>query len=161
MGNKDLIKSIFKILRWLADNLDPSGTLNKILNIFFEPDEETVIDVVNSVADDRVDDEGKPIPVGVADKRGWTQYEQQELKTSINPLRDKSKIKLTDGTVVKLPQGVKDKDVDVVIKVAPKVNVIKLKDDVTLKEKTKEDVSSFLEKWKAKGQEFEKSKGEN
>ncbi|MEW6103625.1 MAG: hypothetical protein AB1630_07435 [bacterium] len=148
--DKGLLKDLYRILRWIANNLDPSGTLNRILNIFFEPDEESVIEIANSIPRYRVDKDGNSIPVGIADERGYVQWEQKELKTSINPLRDKSKVKLGDGTIVKLPVGVKDKDVDVVISVAPKVNVIKLKDDVVLKEKTKESVDYYLEKYKSK-----------
>ena len=76
----------------------------------------------NTVPPDRVDKNGEPIPIGEADEHGNTQWKVKKLKTSNNPFRDKTKVTInTDegDVVVKLPEGLQDKDVDKVIEVKP------------------------------------------
>ena len=91
----------------------------------------SVVAAANTVPSKRVDQNGDPIPVGTPDQNGWTQWEVKEFKTSANPLRDKSVIQTTapsgETVEVKLPEGVKDTDVDQVIEVHPEVYVVKTK----------------------------------
>ena len=81
----------------------------------------------NTPPPERVDREGKPIPPGVPDERGWTQREAKEFVVSGNPLRDKGKIEI-DGTPVPLPIGVRDSDVKAVVEVRPQVYVVEVRD---------------------------------
>lgn len=91
--------------------------------------QKSVVAAANEVPKHRVDDEGKAIPVGTADENGWTQWEVKEFKPSANPLRDRTVISVPgkDGAPVevKLPEGVKDTDVDQVVEVHPEVYVVK------------------------------------
>ena len=107
------------------------GILGKLFGL--GGDSKDPVALGNSVPDGRVDDKGKLIPVGVEDKHGFTQWEQKEIEKSINPLRDTSiiKIKEDDGNEVKikLPVGIEDNDVDLVIRVKPETYVIKISDD--------------------------------
>jgi len=94
----------------------------------------------------RVDDKGNPIPVEKPDEDGWVQ--EQELKivdpgifsdpdiiTVIHPVK---------GEIdVKLPKGVKNKDVEKVVIVAPNVLEIKNNDKIT-------DNSNILDKIRSK-----------
>jgi hypothetical protein len=93
----------------------------------------SVVAAANSIPKDRVDDDGNPIPIGTADKNGWTQWEVQEYQPPPNPLRDKSVITVStiEGKPVEvaLPEGIKDTDVDQVIEVKPEVFVVKTKNE--------------------------------
>lgn len=98
--------------------------------LFSRPGAKTgVVAAANSIPKHRVDEEGKAIPVGTPDKNGWTQWETKELKPSSNPLRDKTVISVTGANgvpvEVKLPDGIKDTDVDQVVEVHPEVFVVK------------------------------------
>jgi hypothetical protein len=95
--------------------------------------EATVIDVANSVPPNRVDKDGKIIPVGVPDSKGDTQavvvpiqnpglFSNPSTVTFTPPGSDKP-------VEVQLPDGVKNKDVDKVIVVKPDVIAVTVKDN--------------------------------
>lgn len=89
-----LVALAIVLLGWLAmfSGFDLGGLIAKLLK---KP---------NDGADGKIyDGEGKPI--------GKT----QRIVRDTNPLRDKSKVKLEDGTVIKLPKGVKDTDVKAIV----------------------------------------------
>jgi len=50
-----------------------------------------------------------------ADKYGYIQHRIFEFTKSLNPFRDKTVIILPDRTKVKLPEGLKDTDIDMII----------------------------------------------
>jgi len=88
---------------------------------------EGVVAASNTLPKKRVFEDGVPVPVGVADVNGWTQWETVEWATSKNPLRDRGVIQITsqgETHEVLLPVGIKDTDVDMVIEVKPKVYVV-------------------------------------
>ena len=62
--------------------------------------------------------------IGEADANGFTQHNVQELVISANPFRDKTVVNLSDGTNIKLPQGVKDTDVSVLIQANSTIVVV-------------------------------------
>lgn len=95
--------------------------------------EKTVIDVANSVAKDRVDSNGKLIPVGQADEHGMTQaavvpianpglFSNPDTVTFTPPGPEAKPVE------VKLPTGVKSSDVEHVIVVQPDKFVVTVKD---------------------------------
>lgn len=81
---------------------------------------------------DRVDKDGKPIPAGESDDRGWTQapinvpiaepgiFSDPNVITITHP--DKGEVKIP------LPEGVKSKDVKQVVEVAPNVYQVRNND---------------------------------
>jgi hypothetical protein len=81
---------------------------------------------------DRVDKDGKPIPAGESDDKGWTQapinVPIQEPGIFSNP--DVVVVKHPDKGEVKipLPEGVKNKDVKQVVEVAPNVYQVRNND---------------------------------
>jgi len=107
-----------------------------------------VIEVANSVPESRLDPAGEPIPQGVPDSKGYTQWKVYPVEVSKNPFRDKSVLTVAatapasataaDGAVVLpaapvlkklvLPVGVIDSDVSKVVEVRPSIYVIEVKD---------------------------------
>jgi len=100
--------------------------------------QDSVVAAANTVPDKRVDDEGNEIPVGEADKNGWTQWQVRKYKTSVSPFRDSSTITVEteDGEVeVALPTGIKDTDIEEIIEVKPEVYVLKTNNESATKAK--------------------------
>ncbi len=115
MGAKEL--QIGGLLGWLLGRKDEG---------------QKAIDVANTVPPNRVDANGKLIPIGTADSKGITQVDVVPIKDSglfSNP--DTVEI-VPPGTdkpiVIKLPDGVKNKDVEKVIVVQPGMFVVTVKD---------------------------------
>jgi len=108
------------------------------------------VKIGNTIVEKRKDDTGNIIGIGVPDKQEFVQVEQKKIIPSINPFRDKSVIKTEDGEKIKLPTGVEDKDVDLVLKTKTKeIHVIKLKNDIEHDKKyskSLDDLISDLEK---------------
>lgn len=111
--------------------LQIGGLIGKLLGRK-DPDGPKVIDVANSIPKGRVDDKGNLIPIGQPDKQGDTQvqvvpidqpglFSNPDHVTFTPPGADKP-------TVVKLPEGVKAKDVAQVVVVQPDVVVVTVKD---------------------------------
>ena len=124
------------------------GLLNKLFGKEDrEPKGKKAIDIANSVPENRVDKDGKLIPVGEPDSKGQTQAIVVPIE---NPgmFDDPSKIKVTppggETIEVVLPDGVRAKDVDKVIIVRPDVYAVTVKDSSGIKA---EDVDSLLEKY--------------
>jgi hypothetical protein len=91
---------------------------------------------------DRIDDKGNPIEPGDSDKDGWVQAPEIPIKKpSIFDSPDTIKIIHPEkGEIeVKLPEGVKNKDVAKVVIIAP--NIIEVRN----KDKPKIDVDKLLE----------------
>ncbi len=113
LGVKDI--NIGGILKWLFSR--PGYT-------------HTTLAASNTIPTHRVDTEGNKIPVGAPDQNGWTQWEVQPYKPPASPLRDRTVVSVTSPTTgnpvdSKLPDGVKDTDVEQVVEVKPEVFVVK------------------------------------
>lgn len=98
-----------------------------IISRLFGRDEETYskVEIANQVPEDREQEKGE------TDDRGFVQMEVQPLETSSNPFRDKSKIKVEkDGETetIKLPEGVKDSDVQKIYRTESGEYKIKVKE---------------------------------
>jgi len=106
------------------------------------------IDVANSIPDGRVDKDGNLIPIGTPDSQGVTQAKVVPIQDS-GLFDDPSVVKVvppgqTEPVVVKLPDGVKAKDVDKVIIVKPEVYAVTVKDSSKVSSK---DVDDLLAKY--------------
>jgi len=123
-------------------NIQIGGLLGKL---FGKKDpEHTAIDVANSVVKGRVDDKGKIIPIGQADSNGMTQAAVVPIKkpgifsnpnsVTFTPPGE------TKPVEIKLPDGVKAKDVEHVVVVQPKKFVVTVKDSSKVKAATVEDL---------------------
>ena len=127
-------------------NVQVGGLLGKLLGKSKPKDK--AIDVANSVAEDRVDKDGKLIPKGVADSKGITQATVvaiDEPGVFSNPDVVKFKPPGEEKAVeVELPDGVKNKDVEKVVVVAPKVYAVTVRDSSGVKA---QDVDDLLAKW--------------
>jgi len=102
-----------------------------ILNSLFgrKGEKADIIETANSIPEKRVDKDGKEIPKGVPDEKGYTQWDVHSLEKNSNPFRDRNKITITkqDGTKadIELPKGIKDSEIDTIIEVKPDVYVLK------------------------------------
>jgi hypothetical protein len=81
---------------------------------------------------DRVDKDGKPIPAGVSDDKGWTQAPVNVVLKDPGIFSDPNVLVITHpdkGEVkIPLPEGVKNADVKQVVEVAPNVYQIRNND---------------------------------
>jgi len=119
------------------------GLLGKLLGKT-PPEGKKVIDVANSIPKDRVDPNGNLIPIGKPDSKGDTQIQVvpiEEPGIFSNP----DTIKFvppgqTTPVEVKLPDGVKAKDVDTVVVVSPEVTVVTVKDNSGVSASTVDDL---------------------
>jgi len=106
--------------------------------------EHTAIDTANSVPEDRVDDKGKIIPIGEPDSKGMTQAVVVPIQ---NPgiFADPDHVTFTPPgetkpVEIKLPDGVKAKDVEKVIVVKPTKFVVTVKDTSGISAKHVDDL---------------------
>lgn len=109
-------------------------------------------EIVNDVPEDRVDDNGNPIPPGTEDDRGFTQWDVKEFDVGIGKGKASSVVvKNENGKKerVPLPKGVKAKDVKHVIQVEPEVYVVNVED------KTGANAGSILDVLEKKGKKNE------
>ncbi len=98
--------------------------------------------VVNDVPDDRVDDNGDPIPLETEDGKGFTQWEVKSFDVGMGKGNAKTvTVRNEEGKKEKvtLPKGVKAKDVKHVIQIKPDAYVVNVKD------KSGVDAGSVLE----------------
>ena len=110
--------------------LQIGGLIAKLLG---KPDpKHTAVDVANTVPPNRVDKDGKLIPVGTPDSKGQTQAVVVPIDTP-GMFSNPDVVTFTPPgkfvpVEVKLPDGVKAKDVDQVIMVQPDKFVVTVKD---------------------------------
>lgn len=102
------------------------------------------VDVANTLPEDRVDQDGKVIPIGTPDSKGVTQavvvpieppgmFSNPDTVTIKHPEAEKP-------VVVELPVGVKADDVDKVIMVQPEVYAVTVKNTSKVSAKTVDDL---------------------
>lgn len=107
------------LLTGVGDRFNLGGLLGKL----WGDEAEDPIRVANEADEDRVDEDGNPIPQGEPDERGWKQERVKKIETRHNPFRDKSVVEVRDAKgekrKIKLPKGVKDREVRDVIEVQP------------------------------------------
>ena len=124
-------------------NIQIGGLLNKLLGR--EKKGVSVVDVANSVPEDRVDEEGKIIPPGTPDSHGVTQAVVVPIKPP-GLFDDPTKVEIVppgeDKTpvVVDLPDGVKSSDVDKIVIVKPDVYAVTVKDNSGVSSTTVDDL---------------------
>lgn len=125
-----------------AKNVQIGGLLGKLFG-HKDPDQKAV-DAANTIPEDRVDSNGKLIPIGTPDSKGITQAAVVPIESPglfSNP--DHVVIQHPDTketTVVQLPDGVKAKDVDKVVIVSPEVVAVTVKDNTGITSKSIDDL---------------------
>ncbi len=112
-------------------NIQIGGLLGRLFGVE-KAKGKKVVDVANSVPEDRVDQKGQIIPPGTPDSKGQTQAVVVPIEPS-GVFSNPDQVKIvppgeTKPVVVDLPDGVKAKDVDKVIVVKPEVYAITVKD---------------------------------
>lgn len=127
-------------------DLQIGGILGKLLGKKggTNPDRGPTVETANTVDPKRVDSEGKLIPQGVPDEKGDT----QAVVVPIQPpglFSDPNQVVFTapgdtKPTVVDLPTGVTNKQVDQVIIVQPNVVAVTVKDNSPVSKKTVDDL---------------------
>ncbi len=132
----------FAAIGW--KELQIGGLLSKLLGS--KPDSKAESDAVNTIPPGRVGANGQLIPQGTPDSKGDTQAIVVPIKEPglfSNP--DTVKFTPPDGekTVeVRLPDGVKSRDVENVVVVKPNVYVVAVKDNSGVSTKTIDDLLS-------------------
>jgi len=122
--------------------LQIGGLLGKL---FGKPDPaKKAIDIANTVPPGRVDAEGNLIPIGKPDSKGIKQVQVVPIEEPglfsnpdtviIKPPGEEKPIE------VKLPDGVKAKDIDSVVIVSPEIMVVTVKDTSDITTKTVDDL---------------------
>jgi hypothetical protein len=124
-------------------NIQIGGLLGKLFGTS-GTDGKKAIDVANTVPPDRVREDGTLIKPGEPDSQGKTQAVVVAVQTgglfsdptsvTIKPPGEAKAIK------VKLPDGVKSKDVDKVIVVSPEVHIVTVKDTSKVSAKKVDDL---------------------
>lgn len=131
------------MLAGFGNRFNVGGLLGKLFGVQ-ESDGDEVLVRANKVPEERTDEEGNPIEKGDPDPHGWVQHEVKALDRSRNPFRDKSVIVVEDevGTQkkIKLPTGVEDTDVQMVIELQPR------KFEVVVKEGPKKIDQDIIDK---------------
>jgi hypothetical protein len=127
-----------------AKNLQIGGLLDKLLGR--DRSGTRAIDTANSVPADRVDKDGKIIPIGQPDAQGMTQAQVVPIE-SPGLFSNPDHVEIippgqTDPISVQLPEGVKAKDVHQVIVVKPDNFVVTVKDNSGIKAQTVDDLLS-------------------
>lgn len=134
-----------------AKNVQIGGLIGKLLGRKdSEEGGKQAIEVANSVPKDRVDKDGNLIPIGEPDSQGMTQAKVVPIEKP-GLFDDPKKVKIVDPEApekkieVRLPDGVKAKDVDNVILVKPEVTAV----SVTSKSKVSaKEVDDLVNKYK-------------
>jgi len=126
-------------------NVQIGGLLAKL---FGKPEGKKVVDVANTIPEDRVDKDGRLIQPGTPDSKGITQAVVVPIETG-GLFSDPTIVKVTPPgeskpVVIHLPDGVKDTDVDKVIIVKPDVYAVTVKDTSKV---TVEKVDDLLAKY--------------
>ena len=129
-----------------ARNIQIGGLLGKLFG-HKSPEGKKVIDVVNSIPENRVDKNGNLIPIGTPDDKGITQAVVVPIE-SPGLFSNPDKVVINSGgekITVDLPSGVKAKDVDKVIIVKPEVLAVTVKDTSKV---SAQKVDDLLSKYK-------------
>jgi hypothetical protein len=129
-----------------AKNIQIGGLLAKLFGK--EANGSKAIDVANSIPKGRVDKDGNLIPIGTPDSQGMTQAKVIPIQDP-GLFDDPTHVKIvppgqTKPVVVKLPDGVRAKDVDKVIIVKPEVYAVTVRDSNSVSGK---DVDELLAKY--------------
>lgn len=134
-------------------DLNVGGLLGAVWSYFHKSNNSSIA-IANSIPSERKQ------AIGEKDSQGFVQHKVSELPNSLNPFRDKTIVVLPSGEKVKLPDGLKDTDIDLVIKTKAEIlvipyesNKIKIRQTEDLINKSKQDISSaeeLLKKLKAK-----------
>ena len=124
------------------------GLIGKLLGRDDGPGGKKAVDKANTVPADRVDKDGNIIPIGKPDSKGMTQAKVVTIKKP-GLFDDPDKVTIDDPdkgepVVVKLPDGVKAKDVDKVVIVKPEVYAVTVKDNSKV---SAEEVDDLLAKY--------------
>jgi len=106
------------VILMVNKNANVGGILGKLWGMLSGKKTLNNIQQANTIPADRKQ------AIGEADANGFTQHNVQELITSANPFRDKTIVRLSDGTKVKLPEGVKDTDVSVLIQAQSTITIV-------------------------------------
>lgn len=126
-----------------AKDVQVGGIIGKILGRKGEGGKKA-IDVANTIPENRVDKEGNLIPIGKPDSKGITQAKVVPIKKP-GLFDDPTQVKITDpetkkDVVVKIPDGVKAKDVDKVVIVTPEVTAVTVKNESKVSAKEVDDL---------------------
>lgn len=127
--------------------LQIGGLLGKL---FGKPDPaRKAIDIANTIPKGRVDENGNLIPVGQPDSKGIKQVQVVPIEEP-GLFSDPSTVKIKppgaeEPIEVKLPDGVKAKDVDSVVIVSPEVTAVTVKDTSGVSAKTVDDLLAKYE----------------
>lgn len=126
--------------------LQIGGLLGKLLGKKggVDPGKGPTVETANTIDPKRVDADGKLIPQGVSDSKGDT----QAVVVPIQPpglFSDPSQVVFvapgdTKSTVIDLPDGITNKQVDQVILVQPNVVAVTVKDTSTVSKQTVDDL---------------------
>lgn len=108
-------------------NVQVGGLIGKLLGKD-DGGSKKAIDVANSIPKDRVDAHGNLIPIGTPDSQGITQAKVVPIKKP-GIFDDPTEVRILDPekkkeVKVKLPDGVKARDVDKVVIVSPEVTAV-------------------------------------
>jgi hypothetical protein len=107
------------------------------------PDQGKTIEVINSVDKDRVDPKGQVINPGAPDSQGMTQAVVVPIKEP-GLLSDPKKVVFNppngEKTVIVLPDGVTNRDVDNVVVIKPDVIAVQVKDSSGISAKRIDDL---------------------
>lgn len=140
-----VIIGAFLLMMLGVKNLQIGGILGALLG---RKPQSRAIDTANSIPKNRVDKEGKLIPIGQADSKGITQVPVVPIK---NPglFSNPSTVQFQDPDSAKpvevaLPDGVKAKDVEHVVVVQPGTFAVTVKDNSKV---SSEDLESILSKY--------------
>ena len=126
-------------------NVKVGGLLAKL---FGKPEGKKAVDIANTIPEDRVDKDGKVIPVGAPDSKGITQAVVVPIETG-GMFSDPTVVKVTPPgetkpVVVHLPDGVRDQNVDKVVIIKPDVYAVTVKDSSNV---TPQHIDDLLAKY--------------
>jgi len=167
---KDFWAAVLKTLKWVAVKILAPGVALLIVigaiiliamgfkeiqiggllaRLFGKPEpSKRVIDIANTIPKDRVDANGNLIPSGKPDSKGDTQVQVVPIKEPglfSNPDTVVFTLPGADKPVeVKLPDGVKSRDVESVVIVSPEITVVTVKDNTGL---STQRIDDLLEKY--------------
>lgn len=130
-------------------NVQVGGIIGKILGKKDPLDGKKAVEIANTIPESRVDKEGNLLPAGTPDSQGITQAKVVAIKKP-GIFDDPTQVKITDpetkkDVIVKVPDGVKAKDVDKVVIVTPEVTAVTVK---TTSKVSAKEVDDLLNKYK-------------
>jgi hypothetical protein len=140
-----VIIGAFLLVMLGVKNVQIGGVLGALLG---RKPQGKAIDTANSIPKDRVDKDGKLIPIGQADSKGITQVPVVPIKDP-GLFSNPSTVQFQDPDSAKpvevaLPDGVKAKDIEHVIVVQPGTFAVTVKDNSQV---SSEDVDALVAKY--------------